>query len=144
MSKPGITGGALRHVYYFGLFPNLLLSPHPDYVLTHRIEPLAPDLSHVVCTWYFPPEAASRPGFDPSYAVDFWDLTNRQDWHVCELQQRGTASRSWVAGRYSNQEPSVHAFDLMVADRLVDDGVRSRRTIRERYDVPVPKDGAPA
>ena len=25
----------------------------------------------------------------------FWDLTNRQDWHVCELQQRGTRSRSW-------------------------------------------------
>ncbi len=44
------------------------------------------------------------PGFDPSDAIAFWDLTNRQDWHVCELQQRGTRSRSWTAGRYSNQE----------------------------------------
>ena len=32
-----------RVVRYLGLFPNLLLSLHPDYVLTHRLEPLAPD-----------------------------------------------------------------------------------------------------
>ena len=31
-----------REVYYFGLFPNLLLSLHPDYVMTHRFEPLGP------------------------------------------------------------------------------------------------------
>jgi hypothetical protein len=72
--------------------------------------------------------------------VAFWDLTNRQDWHVCELQQRGTRSRSWTAGRYSNQEPSVHAFDLMVVDRYADDGIESRRTVRARYDLPVPKE----
>ena len=30
---------------------------------------------------------------------------------------RGTSSRSWVAGRYSNAEASAQAFDLMVADR---------------------------
>jgi hypothetical protein len=81
------------------------------------------------------------PGFDPSDAVEFWDLTNRQDWHVCELQQRGTGSSSWVAGRYSNQEPSVHAFDLMAVDRYANDGINSQRTIRLRYDVPPPKDG---
>ncbi|MDQ2965607.1 MAG: hypothetical protein M3R57_07140, partial [Chloroflexota bacterium] len=80
-------------------------------------------------------------GFDPSEAVGFWDLTNRQDWHVCELQQRGTRSRSWTAGRYSNQEPSVHAFDLMAVDRYAEDGQTSRRTVRERYDVPPPKPG---
>ena len=69
------------------------------------------------------PTTIAAPGFDPSDAIAFWDLTNRQDWHVCELQQRGTRSRSWVAGRYSNQEPSVHAFDLMV-----------RRPLRRRRD----------
>ena len=82
----------LRTVAYLGLFPNLLLSLHPDYVMTHLVEPLGPDLSHVVCTWYFPPEAAERPGFDPSYAVEFWDRTNRQDWAACESVQRGMAS----------------------------------------------------
>ena len=84
----------------------------------------------------------AAPGFDPSDAIAFWDLTNRQDWHVCELQQRGTRSRSWVAGRYSNQEPSVHAFDLMAVDRYAADGVGTKRTVRSRYDVPPPKDAA--
>ena len=58
-----------------------------------------------------------------------------------ELQQRGTRSSSWVAGRYSNQEPSVHAFDLMAVDRYANDGINSQRTVRLRYDVPPPKDG---
>ena len=31
------------HVLYLGLFPNLLVSLHPDYVMTHRLEPLTPD-----------------------------------------------------------------------------------------------------
>ena len=51
----------------------------------------------------------------------------------------GRASRSWVAGRYSNQEASVQAFDLMVADRYADDGVVSQRVVRERYNTPPPK-----
>jgi hypothetical protein len=52
-------------------------------------------------------------------------MTNRQDWHVCELQQRGTASRAYVPGRYSVIEKMVHSFDAMVADRYADDGVRT-------------------
>src|SRR5207244_12291316 len=60
------------------------------------------------------------------------DLTNTQDWHVCELQQRGTASRSWMSGRYSGLEESVHAFDQMVADRYAGDGVVSQRTLLQR------------
>lgn len=50
-----------------------------------------------------------------------------RDWITGELQQQGTRSRSWTAGRYSNQEASVHAFDLMVADRYAMDGVRTGR-----------------
>jgi hypothetical protein len=23
--------------------------------------------------------------FDPEDAVEFWDMVNKQDWHVCEL-----------------------------------------------------------
>ena len=30
-----------------------------------------------------------RPDFDPSDAVEFWDLVNRQDWAICESVQRG-------------------------------------------------------
>ena len=113
-----------RRIYYYLLWPLTFLSIHPDYLLVHRLEPAGADHTRIVCQWLFEPATIAAPGFDPSDAVAFWDLTNRQDWHVCELQQRGTRSRSWTAGRYSNQEPSVHAFDLMAVDRYAGDGDR--------------------
>ncbi|HYM82932.1 MAG TPA: aromatic ring-hydroxylating dioxygenase subunit alpha [Candidatus Dormibacteraeota bacterium] len=115
-------------IYYYVLWPNLIVSIHPDYVLTHRAWPEAAGRTRVVCDLYV--DQADADAVDVSGALDFWDLTNRQDYHVVELQQRGMASSSWVAGRYSNQEASVHAFDLMVADRYADDGVRSERGAR--------------
>jgi hypothetical protein len=60
--------------------------------MTHLMTPLAVDRTHVECAWAFPSEVAARPDFDPSYAVDFWDLTNRQDWAACESVQRGLSS----------------------------------------------------
>lgn len=139
----GITAEDEARVYYYVLWPLAFLSIHPDYLLVHRLEPLAPDRTRIVCDWLFEADTIARPGFDPAEPVAFWDLTNRQDWHVCELQQRGTRSRSWVAGRYSNNEPSVQAFDLMVAARYVGESIVGRLTARDRYDAPPPKPGEP-
>lgn len=140
----GITSEDEARVYYYVLWPLAFLSIHPDYLLVHRLEPVAPGRTRVTCDWLFERETMERPGFDATEPVEFWDLTNRQDWHVCELQQRGTGSRSWVAGRYSNNEPSVQAFDLMVAARYNGDPIVGRPTVRDRYDVPPPKPGATA
>ena len=138
---PGVTAVDERRIYYYLIWPLTFISIHPDYLLIHRLEPAGPDHTRVVCQWLFEPSTIEAADFDPSDAIAFWDLTNRQDWHVCELQQRGTRSRSWTAGRYSNQEPSVHAFDLMAVDRYANDGVNSQRTVRLRYDVPPPIEG---
>ena len=114
-----------RRIYYYILWPNLIISVHPDYVLTHQAWPDGPNRSIVNCDLYL--EADKVGEVDISGAVEFWDITNREDYHVVEAQQQGTRSRSWVAGRYSNQEASVHAFDIMVADRYVNDGSRTIR-----------------
>ena len=112
---PGLDGERLRTVAYLGLFPNLLLSLHPDYVMTHLVEPLAADRSHVICTWYFPPEATDQPGFDPGYAVDFWDTTNRQDWSACESVQRGITSPHFQPGPLAPAEDAVYHVVTMIA-----------------------------
>jgi Rieske 2Fe-2S family protein len=114
-----------RRIYYYILWPNLIVSVHPDYVLTHQAWPDGPERSTVHCDLYV--EADRLGEIDVSGATEFWDITNREDYHVVEAQQRGTLSRSWVAGRYSNQEASVHAFDIMVADRYANDGSRTMR-----------------
>jgi Rieske 2Fe-2S family protein len=135
----GITPEDERRIYYYILWPMAFLSIHPDYLLVHRLVPHGSDRTTVICDWLFEADTIATPGFDPSDAVAFWDLTNSQDWHVCELQQRGTRSSSWVAGRYSNQEASVHAFDQMVADRYTGEDGWTKRIVREHYDQPVPK-----
>jgi Rieske 2Fe-2S family protein len=119
----GTTEEDHKKIYYFIAWPNLLISLHPDYLMTHRLVPLAPDLTYIACEWFFEPESMAKPDFDPSDAIEFWDLTNRQDWEVCELQQAGTRSRAYTAGRYTAMEGGVHAFDIHVADRYANDGV---------------------
>jgi Rieske 2Fe-2S family protein len=106
-----VDGEDLRRVYYYSVFPSVLLSLHPDYVMVHRIQPLAAERSRVICEWLFAPEAVSAPGFDIRDVVDFWDLTNRQDWHVCEISQRGVASRAYTPGPYSGFESGLVAYD---------------------------------
>jgi Rieske 2Fe-2S family protein len=139
-SMRGITAQDERRVYYYVLWPMTFLSIHPDYLLVHRLVPQGPDRTTVVCDWLFEADTIAGPEFDPTDAVAFWDLTNGQDWHVCELQQQGTRSSSWVAGRFSNQEASVHAFDQMVADRYAGESAFvTKRIVREHYDQPVPK-----
>ncbi|MEA2665574.1 MAG: glycine betaine catabolism [Candidatus Eremiobacteraeota bacterium] len=106
-----VEGADLARVYYYTVFPSLLLGLHPDYVLAHHVRPLAPDRTEVVCAWLFDPDAMAGPDFDPSDAVEFWDLTNRQDWHVSELSQLGIGSRAYVPGPYANAEGLLAAFD---------------------------------
>ena len=117
---PGLPAEDHRRVHYYLVYPNLLLSPHPDYVLTHTIWPQGAARSRIVCEWLFTAEAVEAPGFDPVDVVEFWDLTNRQDWQVCELAQRGISSRGYKPGPYSNREDLLHAFDRFVVATLGD------------------------
>lgn len=98
-------------VHYYLVYPNLMLGLHPDYVLVHTVWPLTAEHSRVVCEWLFAPETLDTPGFDPTDAIEFWDLTNRQDWALCERVQRGAGSRGNVPGPFHPSERCVHAFD---------------------------------
>jgi len=124
MSLSGKSGGAaiaglseqqLRTVMYIVGYPNLLVSLHPDYIMTHLMTPLAVDRTHVECAWTVPKDVAAKPDFDPSYAVDFWDLTNRQDWAACESVQRGLASPHARPGPLAPDEEGVYQFITRVA-----------------------------
>src|SRR6266446_4528051 len=100
-----------QRVFYYSIFPNMLLSMHPEYVMVHRLWPQSPERTLIVCDWLFHPDAFNREDFKPVDAIDFWDMTNKQDWHVCELSQQGIASRAYVPGPYSSRESIPAAFD---------------------------------
>ena len=115
---PGLGEQEQRHVYYYALLPNLLLSLHPDYVMTHVLWPRSCDRTEVWCEWLFHPRAFDQPTFDPADAIDFWDQTNREDWRVSELSQLGLTSRGYRPGPYSIRERLLSDLDRIVLDAL--------------------------
>jgi len=115
---PGLSAADHKTINYYTVFPNFLLSLHPDYVLTHTIWPLGPQRTRVVCEWFFTREAMQQADFDPADAVEFWDITNRQDWSLCERTQLGTLSRGYRPGPYHKGESVVHAFDDWYLERM--------------------------
>lgn len=101
-----IPGVDPTRIEYLHLLPNLLISAHPDYVMTHRILPLAPDRTWIECSWLvLPPADGSAP--TASRAAEFWDLTNRQDWGACESVQRGLSSPHFAPGPFAPNEDAV-------------------------------------
>jgi Rieske 2Fe-2S family protein len=98
-------------VFYYSIFPNMLLSMHPDYVMVHQLWPQSPERTLILCDWFFHPDAFDRSDFHPNDAIEFWDMTNKQDWHVCELSQQGIASRAYQPGPYSPRESIPAAWD---------------------------------
>jgi glycine betaine catabolism A len=111
----GLDAERRRQVIYLVLFPNVLLSLHPDYVMTHLLTPLAPGRTRVDCAWAFAPEDVAHPGFDPTSVIDFWDGTNRQDWTACESVQRGLSTTEHSPGPLSPREDGVYYYVTMVA-----------------------------
>ena len=121
----GLDAAARRTVIYVNIFPNILVSLHPDYVMTHRLTPLAADSTRIECTWAFAPEAVEQAGFDPSYAMNFWDITNQQDWNACASVQRGLSSVHARPGPLAGEEDAVYQFVTMVARGYLGQPVRN-------------------
>lgn len=105
-----------RRVFDALLFPTLLLSLQPDYLLTYRLAPLGPTGTRIIADIHFHP-AAFTANFDPGNVYAFWDRINAEDRAACERQQIGIRSRGYRRGRYTSVEDGVHAFDRLVARR---------------------------
>jgi glycine betaine catabolism A len=112
----------MRRVYYYALLPNMLLSLHPDYVMFHTLWPESADRTRISCSWLFHPDTLSNSAFDPEDGIAFWDMTNRQDWHICEQSQLGVASRAYRPGPYSKRESLSVRFDREVLRALGHEG----------------------
>lgn len=112
---PGLDESQRRQVVYFAIYPNLFLSLHPDYVMTHTLWPRAHDRTEIVCEWHFHPDEMAKPTFQADDAIELWDLTNREDWWIAEQSQAGITSRVYAPGPYSEREALLWSFDRIVA-----------------------------
>ena len=111
---PGLSESQRQQVSYFSIYPNLLLSLHPDYMLTHTLWPRSHDRTEIICEWHFHQTELARSDFQADDAVELWDLTNREDWWIAEESQAGINSRVYTPGPYSEREALLWSFDRIV------------------------------
>ncbi len=102
------------------LYPNCMLSLAADHVAAFTLIPRGPARTTIACDFLFDADEMAKPTFDASDAVDFWDLTNRQDWAICESVQRGMSSRVWEYGYYAPMESASLDIRRYVNERLGD------------------------
>jgi len=119
-----LPGVSPTHVEYLHLLPNLFVSAHPDYVMTHRMVPLDPGRTWVECSWLVAPGADGAVP-DAAGAVEFWDVTNRQDWAACESVQRGLASPHFRPGPFAPREDAVADLVTRIGRAYREDGFRA-------------------
>ncbi|MDQ3282803.1 MAG: Rieske 2Fe-2S domain-containing protein [Acidobacteriota bacterium] len=104
-------------VRYFWIFPNLMLNVYPDNFSTNLILPLGPGRTVTLFDWYFKDPDASRMEIDETVA--FSDEIQFEDIEICEAVQRGLASSTYDAGRYSPQrENGVHHFHCLYEEAM--------------------------
>jgi len=99
-------------------YPNMLLSFSADHVAAFTLWPRDPQRTTVVCDFLFDQTEMAKSDFDPSDAVEFWDLVNRQDWTICAGVQRGMTSRSFEVGYYAPMEDDSLDIRRYVTERL--------------------------
>lgn len=115
-----VSGDDLQRVYYYSIYPNLLFAPHPDFVIYQRIRPLSVTRVQIDCSFLLEPEVIEDSTRMRRFesAVEFWNVTNREDWKVCEQMQKGLMSRRFERGPYSGQEDILVALDKEVLKAL--------------------------
>jgi phenylpropionate dioxygenase-like ring-hydroxylating dioxygenase large terminal subunit len=99
------------------LFPLLLTSLQPDYLLTYRLEPRAVDRTGVTADVLVHPAATDEHLHE---VTAFWAQVNTEDRAIIEAQQRGFGARRAAAACYASVEEGVHAFDRLVARALLE------------------------
>jgi Rieske 2Fe-2S family protein len=100
------------------VYPNLFLSVACDHVAAFILRPRGAEQTDITCHFLFAQYEFEKPGFDPSDAVEFWDLVNRQDWTVCETVQQGIRARVHTHGYFAPMEDWNLDIRRYVTDRI--------------------------
>ena len=106
-----------RYVYFYAFLPNLLLSLHPDYVMTHTLRPRGVDRTEIVCEWLFHPDAMAelRASTRKTRSHSGISPTARTGTSANRCSSAST-SRAYRPGPYSHREDLLHGFDRLILE----------------------------
>ena len=82
-----------------------------DYGIIFDFQPVSPAETRVRCQWLVAGDAVQGCDYDVEPVIALWDVTNRQDWTLCEITQKGVRSRHYIPGpNCLEQEPALEVF----------------------------------
>ena len=97
----------------FAIEPHAFCHAVGDHVFFFSALPVGPETTHVVAKWYVRKDAVEGIDYDVDDLVSTWDVTNRQDRDLAEMNQRGVNSIGFVPGPYS---PNGEAYVIRFVD----------------------------
>lgn len=89
---PGLTEEDQRRIVYLHILPHSYICMASDYVFIAALWPMKPNQTMVKGYWLFDPVVLEDEHPPISDAVDFWDITSKEDWEACERAQLGNES----------------------------------------------------
>jgi glycine betaine catabolism A len=115
---PGVTGDQDRRYYAVTIRPQVFINLVPDHVIVHRMIPLGPARTTVVCDWLFDARVVAS-GQDLSRSVELFDRVNQQDFAACERTQPSMSSRAYRdGGVLVPSEHHIAGFHSWVRDQV--------------------------
>jgi Rieske 2Fe-2S family protein len=117
---PGVSDEQDRRYFAITIRPQVFINLVPDHVILHRMTPLGPDRTTVVCDWLFDAGVVAA-GQDVSRSVELFDRVNRQDFAACERTQPSMSSRAYRdGGVLVPSEHHIAGFHSWVRDRVAE------------------------
>lgn len=89
------------HAFVFGV----------DYGWAFGLQPKSATETTLTAHWYVNQNAVEGKDYRPEAVAEFWDVTTRQDIHLCTINQQGVNSRRYTPGPYNpGQEDDLDHF----------------------------------
>lgn len=102
---------------YVTHLPSLFIVGHVDYVRAVSLRPLGPTETELTAEWFFTSETKPATQAERDNIVSFGALVLEQDAAICEVNQRGLASRRHAHGVLMPEEYEIARFHDWVTDR---------------------------
>ncbi|MCS6852109.1 MAG: aromatic ring-hydroxylating dioxygenase subunit alpha [Gemmataceae bacterium] len=119
---PLTSGQGLRpgdRAYYWWVFPNFMINAYRGVMDTNWVVPLDAGRCRVVIDFYFAETEGEAARSFMAESIALAERIQQEDIAICEAVQRGLASRSYTAGRFSvRREAAVYHFHRLVHERL--------------------------
>ena len=106
VAMPLCDGGDIGSMRW-ALEPNSFCHATSESVFAFTAMPTAPDETIVTAKWLVHKDAIEGRDYTIKGLTELWDITNRQDRDLVEMNQRGLHSVGYVPGPYNAEEESL-------------------------------------